>query len=173
MIASSQGVTKDTQNKRNRCSNMSSMQKTDDKVHSISVRNFIVFLFEINVEISFYSCSKSMPNLPVRNQCQWLIGFPFEISVKRIESTPHLFRNQYQNLIEFLFEINAKPSCSKSMSIAHCIPVQTQCQTRHRHRLQCSLHCHLNRHVWPIISRWCRENTSRRVRSMELHILLL
>ena len=129
MIASSQGRrTNETAARTCR-----GCRKPVTKFISISVRNFIP------VQNQF----------PVRNQCQWLIGFPFEISVKRIESTPHLFRNQYQNLIEFLFEIYAKSSCSKSMSMAHCIPVRTQCQTRHRHRLQCSLHCHLTRHIRP------------------------
>ena len=54
-----------------------------------------------------------MANLPVRNQCQWLIEIRFEISLNR-------------PLI--LFEINVEislNSCSKSMPN---VPVRNQCQ---------------------------------------------
>ena len=82
------------------------------------------------------SCSKSMSManwIPVRNPCQQ----------HRID--PSSSSKSMSNLIVFLFEINAKPSCSRSLSKACCIPVRNQCQ----HRLQCSLHRHLTRHVWP------------------------
>jgi len=57
----------------------------DSRSKSVSnALNRPLIFFEINIKISLNSCSKSTPNLPVRNQCQWLIAFLFELSVKLV-----------------------------------------------------------------------------------------